>query len=67
MISISFQCFKRWLVLIFRGSWDGHKPMLVSERFARLLRKVGYEVAIESRLEKRELMRNLIVPGVLED
>lgn len=33
-------------VLIFRGGWDGHEPILVSERFARLLREEGYEVDI---------------------
>ena len=33
-------------VLIFRGGWDGHEPVLVSERFASLLRSEGYEVDI---------------------
>lgn len=33
-------------VLIFRGGWDGHEPNLVSERFACVLRKHGYQVDI---------------------
>ena len=32
--------------LIFRGGWDGHEPVPVSERFAALLRKHGFEVRI---------------------
>ncbi len=32
--------------LIFRGGWDGHQPVSVSERFARLLEKHGIEVEI---------------------
>ena len=32
--------------LIFRGGWDGHEPVLVSERFKRLLEKHDYEVTI---------------------
>lgn len=32
--------------LIFRGGWNGHEPMLVSERFARLLEKNGFAVEI---------------------
>ncbi len=32
--------------LIFRGGWDGHEPLLVSERFAGLLRDEGFEVTI---------------------
>lgn len=33
-------------VLIFRGGWDGHEPVLVSERFASIMRSEGYEVDI---------------------
>ena len=33
-------------VLIFRGGWDGHEPMLVSERFASIMRNEGYKVDI---------------------
>ncbi|MBQ4637846.1 MAG: ThuA domain-containing protein [Clostridia bacterium] len=32
--------------LIFRGGWDGHQPVQVSERFARLLRNEGFQVDI---------------------
>ena len=32
--------------LIFQGGWDGHEPQLTSARFARLLQKHGFEVAI---------------------
>ena len=32
--------------LIFRGGWDGHEPVLVSERFGRLLEKNGFAVDI---------------------
>lgn len=32
--------------LIFRGGWDGHEPVLVSERFKRLLEKNGIETEI---------------------
>lgn len=37
--------------LIFQGGWDGHEPQLTSARFARLLRKNGFEVDIEDNLE----------------
>ncbi|MGI6239694.1 MAG: ThuA domain-containing protein [Christensenellales bacterium] len=37
--------------LIVRGGWDGHEPMLVSERFARLLRAKGFEVRISETLD----------------
>lgn len=37
--------------LIFRGGWDGHEPVPVSERFASLLRKNGYEVKISDDME----------------
>lgn len=32
--------------LIFRGGWDGHEPVQVSERFARILRGHDYQVDI---------------------
>lgn len=37
--------------LIFRGGWDGHEPVLVSERFARLLRNHNYTVDIHDSLD----------------
>ena len=37
--------------LIFRGGWDGHEPVLVSERFGRLLEKNGFAVDICDGLE----------------
>ena len=37
--------------LIFQGGWDGHEPILVSKRFAELLKKNDYEVRIEDTLE----------------
>ena len=37
--------------LIFRGGWDGHEPVQVSERFAGLLRKHGFEVEISDTLD----------------
>ncbi len=37
--------------LIFRGGWDGHEPVLVSERFKRLLEKHGWEVTISDTQE----------------
>lgn len=33
-------------VLIIRGGWDGHEPVPVSQRFARMLEKHGYAVTI---------------------
>jgi len=32
--------------LIVRGGWDGHQPVEVSERFARILRNEGFEVTL---------------------
>jgi type 1 glutamine amidotransferase len=32
--------------LIFRGGWEGHEPLLVSERFAEVLRKEGFDVDV---------------------
>lgn len=37
--------------LIVRGGWDGHEPMLVSERFARMLRAEDFEVEISDSLD----------------
>ena len=37
--------------LIFRGGWDGHEPVQVSERFAGLLRKRGFAVDIHDTLD----------------
>ncbi len=53
--------------LIFRGGWDGHEPVKVSERFASLLRKNGYEVEITDTLDTlldldKLLDLDLIVP-----
>jgi len=37
--------------LIVQGGWDGHEPVQVSERFADLLRKEGFEVEISDTLD----------------
>lgn len=37
--------------LIVRGGWDGHEPMLVSERYKRILQKEGFEVEVSDTLE----------------
>lgn len=37
--------------LIVRGGWDGHEPMLISERFARILREAGFDVEISETLD----------------
>ena len=37
--------------LIVRGGWDGHEPLLVSERFARILREEDFEVTISDTLD----------------
>lgn len=37
--------------LIFQGGWDGHEPVLVAKRFARLLEKHGYECTIADNQE----------------
>ena len=37
--------------LIFRGGWDGHEPVQVSERFAGLLRKHDFAVDIYDTLD----------------
>lgn len=53
--------------LIFQGGWDGHEPVLVSNRFKGLLEKNGYEVELHDNLEclanLEDLMKlDLIVP-----
>jgi len=37
--------------LIVRGGWDGHQPVEVSERFARILRNEGFEVTLSDTLD----------------
>ncbi len=37
--------------LIFRGGWDGHEPVLVSERFAKLLRNHNFTVEVSDTLD----------------
>ena len=46
--------------LIFRGGWDGHEPVLVSERFGRLLEKHGVSVDICDGLECLKDLDNLM-------
>jgi len=36
---------------IIKGGWDGHEPDLVSERFAGILRKEGFDVRIFDTLQ----------------
>jgi uncharacterized protein len=53
--------------LIVRGGWDGHEPKLVSELFASLLGKNGFEVEISETLDsfidvERLSKLDLIVP-----
>ena len=53
--------------LIVQGGWDGHEPVLVSERFADFLRNEGFEVEIsdtlDSFLDKEKLLTlDLIIP-----
>ena len=38
-------------VLILCGGWEGHDPVLVSERFRKFLDEEGYEVSIEDKLD----------------
>ncbi len=42
--------------LIFRGGWDGHEPVPVSERFARLLHEEGFAVDIS---DSQDVLGNL--------
>ncbi len=53
--------------LIVRGGWDGHEPVLVSERFEKMLVPYGFEVNISDTLEDfsdlESLKKNdLIIP-----
>ena len=53
--------------LIVQGGWDGHEPVLLSERFAGLLREEGFEAKISDNLDsfldqEKLLALDLIVP-----
>ncbi|GIO36633.1 hypothetical protein J41TS12_14940 [Paenibacillus antibioticophila] len=53
--------------LIVQGGWDGHEPVQVAERFARLLESEGFEVEVSDTLDRFKdeedlKSRNLIVP-----
>ncbi|MCL1987269.1 MAG: ThuA domain-containing protein [Firmicutes bacterium] len=37
--------------LIFQGGWDGHEPVLVSARFAKILKEEGFEVELYDNLD----------------
>jgi type 1 glutamine amidotransferase len=37
--------------LIFQGGWDGHEPVLVSERFGRILKEEGFAVTLADNLD----------------
>ena len=37
--------------LVVQGGWDGHEPVLVSARFARLLQQEGFEVELTDTLD----------------
>ena len=37
--------------LIFQGGWDGHEPVQVSGRFARILEKEGFSVTVSDTLD----------------
>lgn len=37
--------------LIVQGGWDGHEPVLVSKRFAEVLRREGFEVELSDTLD----------------
>ena len=37
--------------LIFQGGWDGHEPILVSQRFGKLLEKEGFTVTHSDTLD----------------
>lgn len=54
-------------VLIVQGGWDGHEPVQVAERFARLLAGEGFEVEVSDTLDRFKneddlKSHNLIVP-----
>ena len=40
-------------VLIFQGGWDGHEPVKVAARFAKLMEKNGYTCKIYDNQEVR--------------
>lgn len=53
--------------LIVQGGWDGHEPVQVAERFARLLAGEGFEVEVSDTLDRFEneedlKSHSLIVP-----
>ncbi len=53
--------------LIVQGGWDGHEPVLVSERFAAMLRGEGFAVEVSDTLDalldgERLKSLDLIVP-----
>jgi type 1 glutamine amidotransferase len=37
--------------LMVWGGWDGHEPVQVSQRFARLLREKGFDVEVSDTLD----------------
>jgi len=37
--------------LIFQGGWDGHEPVLVSQRFKRILEAEGFSVDLQDTLD----------------
>ena len=37
--------------LIFQGGWDGHEPVLVSQRFKRILEDEGFNVDLQNTLD----------------
>ena len=54
-------------VLIFQGGWEGHEPVQVSARFARIMEKHGYTCEIHSDQEAlldegRVMEMDLIIP-----
>ena len=60
MITLNAEVFIMKKALIFRGGWDGHEPVLVSERFGRLLEKHGVSVDICDGLECLKDLDNLM-------
>jgi len=46
--------------LIFRGGWDGHEPVEVSQVFEKLLKKEGFEVDIYDDLSVFESLENIL-------
>lgn len=37
--------------LIFQGGWDGHEPVLVSQRFAKILEGEGFSVTVSDTMD----------------